>query len=142
MTQLCVYAPYNQGNLRDIGSLPMTRTVLSLIVFLLFCVGSCRMAFAQNDGRLHLPPLAEQSQGMDSVPVKTAEQIQQERLMKMHELRQEEIRRDTQKLYQLSGELKDYLEKNGSVILSVDMIKKAETIEKLAHGIRQKMRDQ
>jgi hypothetical protein len=142
MTQLCVYAPYNQGNLRDIGSLPMTRTVLSLIVFLLFCVGSCRMAFAQSDGRLHLPPLAEQSQGMDSVPVKTAEQIQQERLMKMHELRQEEIRRDTQKLYQLSGELKDYLEKNGSVILSVDMIKKAETIEKLAHGIRQKMRDQ
>ncbi len=119
----------------------MNRTVLSMIVLFFFCAGSFRVAFAQNDGRLHLPPLAEQSQGM-GVPVKTPDQVEQERLMKMHELRQEEIRRDTQKLYQLSGELKDYLDKNGSVILSVDMIKKAETIEKPAHGIKQKMRDQ
>ena len=99
------------------------------------------MVFAQNDGRLHLPPLAEQSQGM-GVPVKTPDQVEQERLMKTRQLRQGEIRRDTQKLYQLSGELKDYLDKNGSVILSVDMIKKAETMEKLAHGIKQKMKDQ
>jgi len=62
--------------------------------------------------------------------------------MKSRQLRQEEIRRDTQKLYQLSGEFKDYLDKNGSVILSLDMIKKAETMEKLAHGIKQKMKDQ
>ena len=75
------------------------------------------MVFAQNDGRLHLPPLAEQSQDM-GVPAKTPDQVEQERLMKTRQLRQEEIRRDTQKLYQLSGELKDYLDKNGSVILS------------------------
>ena len=99
------------------------------------------MVFAQNDGRLHLPPLAEQSQDM-GVPAKTPDQVEQERLMKTRQLRQGEIRRDTQKLYQLSGELKDYLDKNGSVILSVDMIKKAETMEKLAHGIKQKMKDQ
>src|SRR6266496_6751440 len=141
MTQVRELAPYNHCNLRDVGRLPMTGTALSLIVLFFFCAGSFRVAFAQNDGRLHLPPLAEQSQGM-GVPVKTPDQVEQERLMKMHELRQEEIRRDTQKLYQLSGELKDYLDKNGSVILSVDMIKKAETIEKLAHGIKQKMRDQ
>ena len=119
----------------------MTRTVLSLTVFLLFCANSFRMVFAQNDGRLHLPPLAEQSQGM-GVPVKTPDQVEQERLMKTRQLRRGEIRRDTQKLYQLSGELKDYLDKNGSVILSVDMIKKAETMEKLAHGIKQKLKDQ
>ncbi len=120
----------------------MSKAILSLIVVFFFCVGSCRVAFAQNDGRLHLPPLAEHSQGMGDTPVKTPDDIQQERLMKMRELRQEEIRRDSQKLYQLSSELKDYLDKNGSVILSMDMIKKAETIEKLAHGIKQKMRDQ
>ena len=119
----------------------MTRTVLSLIVLFFFCAASFQMVFAQNDGRLHLPPLAEQSQGM-GVPVKTPDQVEQERLMKTRQLRQEEIRRDTQKLYQLSGELKDYLDKNGSVILSVDMIKKAETMEKLAHGIKQKLKDQ
>jgi hypothetical protein len=141
MTPVRELAPYNHCNLRGVGRLPMARTVRLLIGLSFFWAGSFRMAVAQNDGRLHLPPLAEQSQGM-GVPVKTPDQVEQERLMKMHELRQEEIRRDMQKLYQLSGELKDYLDKNGSVILSVDMIKKAETIEKLAHGIKQKMRDQ
>jgi hypothetical protein len=117
----------------------MTRLILSLIAVFFCYPGLSREAVGQ---RLHLPPLAEQSQGMGDTPVKTTDQIQQERLTKMRVLRQEEIRHDTEKLYQLSGELKDYLNKNGSVILSVDMIKKAETIEKLAHGIKQKMKDQ
>ncbi len=89
---------------------------------------------------MHLPPLAEQSQGM-GVPTKTEDQVNQERLQKYRQLRQEELRHDTEKLYQLTGELKDYLDKNGSNILSLDMIKKAETIEKLAHSVKQKIKD-
>ena len=89
---------------------------------------------------LHLPPLAEQSQGM-GVPVKTEEQVNQERLQKYRELRQQEIRRDSEKLYQLTGELKEYVDRNSSTVLSLDMLKKAEAIEKLAHSVRQKMKD-
>jgi hypothetical protein len=89
---------------------------------------------------MHLPPLAEQSQGM-GVPVKTEDQVNQERLEKYRELRQQEIRRDTAKLYQLTGELKEYMDKNSATVLSLDMLKKAEVIEKLARNVRQKMKD-
>ncbi|HTM38464.1 MAG TPA: hypothetical protein VL156_17055 [Terriglobales bacterium] len=87
-----------------------------------------------------MPPLAEQSQGM-GVPVKTEDQVNQERLQKYRILRQQELLRDATKLHQLSGELKDYLDKSGSTILSVEMLKKAETVEKLAHSVRSKMKD-
>jgi len=89
---------------------------------------------------MHLPPLAEQSQGM-GVPVKTEDQVNQERLQKYRILRQQELLRDATKLHQLSGELKDYLDKSGSTILSVEMLKKAETVEKLAHSVRSIMMD-
>jgi hypothetical protein len=75
------------------------------------------------------------------VPVKTEDQVNQERLQKYRILRQQELLRDATKLHQLSGELKDYLDKSGSTILSVEMLKKAETVEKLAHSVRSKMKD-
>jgi hypothetical protein len=53
--------------------------------------------------------------------------------------RQNEIRRDTEKMLQLTEELKDELQKADHV-LSVDAIKKAEQIEKLAHSVRSKMK--
>ena len=119
----------------------MLRTLL-LTFAILVAILSCPV-YAQTNtspSGMHLPPLAEESQGM-GVPMKTEDQVNQERLQKYRILRQEEIRRDTAKLYQLTGELKDYLDKNGSTILSLDMIKKAETIEKLAHSVKQRMKE-
>jgi hypothetical protein len=89
---------------------------------------------------MHLPPLAEQSQGM-GVPMKTEDQVNQERLQKYRALRQQELVRDAAKLHQLSGELKDYLDKSGSMILSVEMLRKAEAVEKLARSVRSKMKE-
>lgn len=121
----------------------MTRITLSFMFGTLMVVFLSRASSAQSTTSpqgMHLPPLAEQSQGM-GVPVKTEEQVNQERLQKYRELRQQEIRRDTEKLYQLSGELREYIDKNSSTVLSLDMLKKAETIEKLAHNVKQKMKD-
>lgn len=89
---------------------------------------------------VHLPPLAEQSQGM-GVPVKTEDEINEERLQKYRELRQQELLRDATKLQQLSTEIKDYLDKHNSSMLSIDMIKKAELMEKLSKSVRQKMKE-
>ncbi len=89
---------------------------------------------------MHLPPLAEQSQGM-GVPMKTEDQVNQERLQKYRLLRQQELLHEAAKLHQLSGELQYYLDKNGSAILSLDMLKKAEAVEKLAHSVRTKMKE-
>jgi hypothetical protein len=54
--------------------------------------------------------------------------------------RQAALKRDTDKLLQLSTELKQYVDKSDENMLSLDVIKKAEEIEKLAHSVKDKMR--
>ena len=59
---------------------------------------------------------------------------------KANEQRHADLRRDTDKLLQLSTELKQYVDKSNENILSVDVVKKAEEIEKLAHSVKVKMK--
>jgi len=59
---------------------------------------------------------------------------------KQNELRQQDIKKDTDKLLQLATELKQYVDKTNENILSMEVIKKAEEIEKLAHTVREKMK--
>ncbi len=59
---------------------------------------------------------------------------------KANEQRQAELKRDTEKLLKLSTELKEYVEKSNENVLSLDVIKKAEEIEKLAHSVKTKMK--
>jgi methionyl-tRNA synthetase len=54
--------------------------------------------------------------------------------------RQQEIKKDTDKLLELATELKEYVDKSNENTLSVDVIKKAEAIEKLAHTVKEKMK--
>ncbi len=50
------------------------------------------------------------------------------------------LKNDTDKLLKLSIELKAYVDKSDENVLSVDVIKKAEEIEKLAKSVRDKMK--
>jgi hypothetical protein len=54
--------------------------------------------------------------------------------------RQQDIKKDTDKLLELATELKQYVDKTNEDILSMDVLKKAEEIEKLAHSVREKMK--
>ena len=54
--------------------------------------------------------------------------------------RQTELKRDTDRLLQLATELKLQVDKSSENVLSLDVMKKAEEIEKLAHSVRQKMK--
>ena len=54
--------------------------------------------------------------------------------------RQQDIKKDTDKLLELATELKQYVDKTNEDILSTDVIKKADEIEKLAHSVREKMK--
>lgn len=47
---------------------------------------------------------------------------------------------DTDKLLKLSVELKTYVDKSDENVLSLDVIKKAEEIEKLAKSVKEKMK--
>lgn len=54
--------------------------------------------------------------------------------------RQAQLKRDTDKLFQLSTELKQYVDKTNENVLSLDVLKKAEEIEKLAHNVKTRMK--
>ena len=71
----------------------------------------------------------------------SAEQKQQ-LAKKQNEVRQQELRKDTDKLFELATELKEYVDKTNENILSMDVIKKAEQIEKLAKSVKEKMKGQ
>jgi hypothetical protein len=50
------------------------------------------------------------------------------------------LRTDTDRLLKLSVELKSYVDKSDENVLSLDVIKKAEEIEKLAKSVKDKMK--
>jgi hypothetical protein len=55
--------------------------------------------------------------------------------------RQAQLRRDTDKLVALTAELKQNVDKTGPNILSMDVVKKAAEIEKLAKSVEDKMKN-
>ena len=61
-------------------------------------------------------------------------------LKKQNEHRQQDIKKDTDKLLELATELKQYVDKTNENIISLDVIKKAEQIEKLAKSVKDKMK--
>ncbi len=67
-------------------------------------------------------------------------QQRQEMQKKQNLQRQEDIKRDTEKLLELSTELKQYVDKTNENIISLDVIKKADQIEKLAKSVKEKMK--
>jgi hypothetical protein len=54
--------------------------------------------------------------------------------------RQEEIKRDADKLLQLATELKLSVDRSNANVLSLDVVKKATEIEKLAKAVKEKMK--
>ena len=89
---------------------------------------------------IKLPEAAAEGAGMGNVPVKYGDPVQQQQARQAAADRELEIRRDTEKMAQLSAELKDYLDKSVPGVLSLDAIKKVEQIEKLAKGVKSKMK--
>jgi gas vesicle protein len=55
--------------------------------------------------------------------------------------RQQDIRDDTAKLLQLATELKAAVEKSNEHVLSLDVVRKADEVEKLAKKVKEKMKD-
>jgi hypothetical protein len=87
-------------------------------------------------------PDASQSSSQRQRDVDSPWVVQQKREIakKQNEARQQDIKKDTDKLLALATELKQYVDKTNENILSMDVVKKAEEIEKLAHAVREKMK--
>lgn len=59
---------------------------------------------------------------------------------KQNQQRQQDIRKDTEKLLELATELKQAVDKSNENTLSMDVVHKAEEIEKLAKSVKNKMK--
>jgi len=67
--------------------------------------------------------------------------LQQELVARAVRDRQSQLRLDAEKLVALTAELKLRVDKAGANILSMDVIKKAQEIQKLAKSVQDKMRN-
>jgi len=106
---------------------------LSWICFLLLVLTAVPVSsFAQR----HALPRPDQN----PVPEEPSPRAQQEMAKKANQQRQAELKRDTEKLFQLATELKQYVDKTNEDVLSLDVLKKAEEIEKLAHNVKERMK--
>jgi glutamine synthetase type III len=77
---------------------------------------------------------------MGNVPVTSGDQVQRQQAIAANQQRQVEIRRDSEKMAELTQELNAYLQKDADSTMSLEAIKKAEQIEKLAKSVRSKMK--
>ncbi len=66
--------------------------------------------------------------------------MERDRLKRMNKERHERLKSDTDKLLVLATELKQYVDRTNENTLSLDVLKKAEEIEKLARSVRERMK--
>lgn len=70
----------------------------------------------------------------------TVEKMERDREKALNKQRQTSLQKDTDRLLELATELKQNVDKSNEHTLSLDVIKKAEQIEKLAKEVKDKMK--
>jgi hypothetical protein len=107
----------------------LSRIILTFV--LTTALPSQTSAFQQRD------PLAAQKAGIEDGP---RAKMERDMAKKANQARQADLKRDTEKLFKLATELKESVDKTSESTLSLDVIKKAEEIEKLARSVKDKMK--
>jgi len=130
-----LFVPGDLGDLTNRGFFMLRLTLLCAVLCTLFAV-----AAPVSAQQIHLPPSISQSQGLGGVPITVGDAVQKQQAEAANLQLQVEIKRDTEKMFELTQELKDYFQKTGQSVLSIDAIKKAEQIEKLAKSVKSKMK--
>lgn len=87
------------------------------------------LTFPQHDSS---PPMLDGDDARDRIAHDMEKKAAKERVAA--------LKTDTDKLLKLSVELKSYVDKSDENVLSLDVIKKAEEIEKLARSVKDKMK--
>lgn len=101
--------------------------------------------FAANANSQMVRPASTTPQGHPISVVMTGSDPQQraerEQMAGRIAERQTQLRLDTEKLVALTAELKHQVDKTGVNILSMDVVKKAQEIQKLAKSVQDKMKN-
>lgn len=113
--------------------------VSRLVVVICAIVGMTGIASAQQ-GRMPTFPLQIQPTDTAVVPDTIGDAFHRQQAIAANAQRQSEIRRDTEKMLQLTQQLQDCLLKSGPGVMSLDALKKAQEIEKLAKSVKLRMK--
>jgi hypothetical protein len=118
--------------------------LLRLAVFVVaFLVG---VSGTYSRGQLAQPLSQQQSvpgqpgEGMPPMGPSLSPEIQAQQARSRNSDRQKQLVQDTDKLLALATQLKQDVDKTNKDVLSVDVIKKADEIEKLAHSVKERMK--
>jgi len=103
--------------------------VLTLVLFTVSC-------FAQDPREVSPGDLNSPATEADEAHARLAHEMEK----KAAKDRVAALKSDTDKLLKLTTELKSYVDKSDENVLSLDVVKKAEQIEKLAKSVKDKMK--
>ncbi len=111
----------------------MLQTVADGSAFLLARIALRRASQPAGTGSRRAPPPG---------PTEDSWEVQQRKaaLKKFNLQRQQEIRKDADKILELATALKQSVDKSNENTLSLDVIKQADQIEKLAKSVKDKMK--
>ena len=118
---------------------PFALSVFLLLVTALFSLTSFSQDASQSapPNPLPIPRLGTiPDAGEDAEHAK----IDKDMAKRLNHERQVQLQHDTENLLKLATELKKYVDKSNENTLSLDVVKKAEEIEKLAHSVKEKMK--
>jgi hypothetical protein len=102
------------------------------IVTLAFILLCSLFLLSQTPPRVPLPPLGQTPQEQDPAAVR----FEKERLKRANSARHVALQRDTDKLLELAQQLKKHVDGSSENTLSVNVIRTAEEIEKLAKNVK------
>ena len=123
-------------------NLMLRRTPLLLVVVVCLLLPGYRGAAQVADSSQGQDASTSGTQRPKDVEPPWVLEQRQEMVKKQNEQRQQELKKDADKLLDLATELKQYVDKTNENIISLDVIKKAEQIEKLAKSVKDKMKGQ
>jgi hypothetical protein len=106
--------------------------LLCLFLLILLALPCSLAAQARRPPHDPLAPIGDEDDARD--------RLSRDMAKKANEERHVALKNDTDKLLKLAVELKSYVDKSGPNVLSLDVVKKAEEIEKLAHSVKDKMK--
>jgi hypothetical protein len=124
--------------MKSLTGLLASRKICAVVLLLFSMTAAIDAQFTQAPPTPTFPPPPGTEQQQRKTPAE--EQVDRDLAKQRNVQREQDIKRDTEKLLELATELKQYVDKTNENVISLDVIKKAEQIEKLAKQVKEKMK--
>jgi methionyl-tRNA synthetase len=102
---------------------------------------ACVLPISSSSAQFPTTPRNQNPQvGNESEKDPMEEKMEHQREKALNKQRQTQLQKDTDHLLELATQLKEYVDKSNEHTLSLDVVKKADEIEKLAKSVKEKMK--